>query len=78
MKKIIGTVILASTILAACSSESEASYGRLTALGTDSVQGGTNITIFQDKETGCQYFFTSGYSDTVTPVLDKDGKPYCK
>jgi hypothetical protein len=67
-----------SFILASCSSSSNASYGRLTALGSDSVYGGADITIFQDKETGCQYFFTVGYSDSITPVLDKEGKPYCK
>ncbi|MBC1430388.1 hypothetical protein HCA39_11290 [Listeria seeligeri] len=41
-------------------------------------QGKLNITeILVDQETGVQYLFRlSGYAGGMTPLLDKDGKPY--
>jgi hypothetical protein len=50
---------------------------RLETIGSDRV--GSFITIFRDKETGCQYFNTDGsYGGIVIePVLTAEGKPYC-
>ncbi|MBC1472080.1 DUF6440 family protein [Listeria seeligeri] len=41
-------------------------------------QGKLSITeILVDQETGVQYLFhLSGYAGGMTPLLDKDGKPY--
>ncbi|MBC1585968.1 DUF6440 family protein [Listeria seeligeri] len=41
-------------------------------------QGKLNITeILVDQETGVHYIFhLSGYAGGMTPLLDKDGKPY--
>ncbi len=36
----------------------------------------SNKEIFVDKETGVNYLWVSaGYSSSITPLLDKDGKP---
>lgn len=36
----------------------------------------TSKEIFADKETGVNYLWVSaGYSSSITPLLDKDGKP---
>ena len=39
--------------------------------------GGTRREIYQDTETGVQYLLVgTGYSASVTPMLDRDGRPH--
>ena len=39
--------------------------------------GGPRREIYQDTQTGVQYLVVgTGYSAAVTPVLDRDGKPF--
>lgn len=88
MKKLIGIVLLGTIVLSACENlNTETSnkpnvketLGRLEVLGTDSVGKGPggDITIFKDKETGCQYMHVGATQTMITPVLNQDGKPYC-
>lgn len=76
MKKLIGAIIGVSLLLVACSSESHASLGRLHELGSDDI-GDYDVTVFQDKKTGCQYMAIFGSGKEIIPVLQSDGKPYC-
>ncbi|MGH0590544.1 DUF6440 family protein [Bacillus mycoides] len=49
-------------------------------MGNDSVGKGAggDITIFRDKETGCQYMhIDAAYGPVIEPILNQDGKPYC-
>ncbi|ARO21452.1 hypothetical protein B2J90_29075 (plasmid) [Bacillus tropicus] len=76
MKKSIGIVLLGVMLLGACESSAGASLGRLEVIGEDRVSG--DITIFKDKETGCQYMQTGeAYAKVIAPVLNQEGKPYC-
>ena len=37
-----------------------------------------NREILEDTKTGVQYLLVSGgYGLCITPILDRDGKPYC-
>lgn len=88
-KKIIGIALIGLTLLGACETpkdkeepskaqtDKKEMLGRLESIGSDRV--GSFITIFRDKDTGCQYFNTDGsYGGIVIePVLQADGKPYC-
>lgn len=88
-KKIICVSLIGLTLLGACESpaskqepskektEKKEMLERLETIGSDRV--GSFITIFRDKETGCQYFNTDGsYGGIVIePVLTAEGKPYC-
>lgn len=81
MKKhyIIGLVLFAGLALSACAETNadESFMNRLVKVGSDKPHG--YITIFKDKETGCQYFKTdASYGGVVIePVLTEEGKPYC-
>ncbi|PFB64306.1 hypothetical protein COK00_11820 [Bacillus cereus] len=76
MKKSLGIVLLGVMLLGACESSAGASLGRLKVIGEDEVA--SDITIFEDTATGCQYMNTNqGYAASVTPILTPEGKPYC-
>ncbi|MEB9975435.1 DUF6440 family protein [Bacillus cereus] len=89
MKKLIGIILFGTIILSACENlntetskktNAKETLGRLEVLGTDNVVEGPSgeITIFKDKETGCQYMHTGAAGGPmITPVLNQDGKPYC-
>lgn len=79
MKKLAISGLLGLVLLSACGdSNVGASLGRLEAIGKDNVGTRDSITIFRDKETGCQYMTTDAVNGAViVPVLNQDGKPYC-
>ncbi|PGU51837.1 DUF6440 family protein [Bacillus cereus] len=89
MKKLIGVVLFGTILLSACENLNTESpkkanvketLGRLEVVGIDNVADGPSgeITIFKDKETGCQYMYIGAASGPMlTPVLNQDGKPYC-
>ncbi|MDZ4499726.1 DUF6440 family protein [Bacillus cereus] len=77
MKKVIIVGLLSVALLGACEEpDVGASLGRLEVVGKDKVD--SDITIFKDKETGCQYMnINAGYGQVIEPILNQDGKPYC-
>jgi hypothetical protein len=77
MKKSIFAILGGVFILVACQQNTGASLGRISVIGVDTIDR-NDITFFIDTKTGCQYMLTADYSDVITPVLNKDGKPYCE
>ncbi|ARJ25723.1 hypothetical protein B7492_32300 (plasmid) [Bacillus mycoides] len=80
MKKIIGGALISIVLLTACADQNaEASLGRLEAIGKEKFTNNSyTITIFKDKETGCQYMnIDAANGPLIEPILNSEGKPYC-
>ncbi|PAD70624.1 hypothetical protein CHH83_02140 [Bacillus sp. 7586-K] len=78
MKKILMGAITMLIILVACQNNASGKLGRFEMVGEDYVERGVIITIIRDTKTGCEYTYTSDYSDIISPILNADGKPYCQ
>jgi hypothetical protein len=77
MKKTILAIGVAVVLLAGCgSSNTDASDARFSLVSHQS-EDGYGIRVIRDRETGCQYVFTTGSGTSVTPLLKADGTPLC-
>lgn len=75
MKRI--SLLLLLVVLIGCQSTEAGSEKRFEKIGLE--QPDSQITIFKDNKTGCQYMnINAGYGQALEPILNKEGKPYCE
>jgi len=73
MKKILITIIIATTLLVGCSSISKAeTQNRFVTLNWEK-----DGRVIYDTQTGVEYWLSNGYYNrgTLTMLVDTDGKP---
>lgn len=73
------SVTVFNIIIALLTIKADAEYDRFKVVGVDKLKNNYDITIIQDKETGCLYMRSiETYVIETQPILNEGGNPDCR